>query len=175
MSSDLLDLLTVLYQGSVQKIHSLQKTPVLLERGNYALFFLETDLPAVANILNLPLPINYSILLQDGLKQGVFQRSIVKGTECGANVCSFNNVSLPQLIYAYNPNMTKVNPRNQLLLSANGNTMTEQTRIHGSKVTWSQNRAPMYETRGAAYFSHNPNITTRNNNRTNNTQCCNKK
>jgi hypothetical protein len=171
MSSDLLDLLTVLYQGSVQKINSLQKTPILLERGNYALFFLEEDFPALAHILALPLPANYSDVLQSGLKQGIFQRSIIKGTECGANVCKFNNSSLPQLIYAYNPNMTKVNPRNQLLLSANGNTMTEQTRIHGSKVTWSQNRAPMYETRGTAYFSHNPNISK---NRSRNTKCCSK-
>ena len=148
---DLLDLLTVLYQGSIQ--HSplaLQPVQPVYQKGyeNSASFFHEDDIPTLAEDLNLPLPSNVSVTLARGLSQGVFQRSIQNGTQCGANVCQ-GTTSLPVLIYAYNPNMLRVNPKNAQLLALGG-ASAKISNVIGSVVRWSNNTAPLYGTRGSA-------------------------
>lgn len=149
-NQDLLDLLLILYQGSVRKNHL--AVPSALP--NTARFFRKEDIEAVATEYGFPLPESgIDATLSHGLSRGVFQRSIEKGTECGAGFPCYPTLELPTIIYAYNPNMAKVNPRNQALL--NPFTMETQ-RIHGSAVLFANNRAPCYGTRGSATLTQNP-------------------
>jgi hypothetical protein len=119
-TENLIDLLHVLYQGSVRK-HPLAVPPAL---PNRAKFFEFDSIPQVAKDYNLPLDIdNLEETLRVGLSRGIFQRSILAGTQCGANLCPTSSgifastaESLPVLIYAYNPSILKVNPTNAQIL-----------------------------------------------------------
>ena len=142
-NQDLADLLTILYQGSVRK-NPLSLEPVY---NTGAQFFLMDDLPTLAAEYDLPLPsAGIEATLKVGLKQGLYQRSIQNGTQCGSNVChpqgasyrsfysagsgyvnpnrnvnlSINNDtnSSPVLIYAYNPRLLQLNSQNLAVLNA---------------------------------------------------------
>ena len=184
---DLLDLLTILYQGSVRK-NTLAVVPVY-QTG--AQFFNINDIPTIASEYELPLPTaGVENTLKVGLSQGVFSKSIQNGTQCGYNVCipkgasylafsslgsgpgnpnSNKNVSSstsstvssgPVLIYAYNPQMLKVNSKNASLLSSNnscfGGICQSFSKVTGSYVKYSNNRAPFYQYRGWASTSNYP-------------------
>ena len=146
---DLLYLLTVLYQGSVQRSPLALKPVPQSNNLNSASFFLLDDIPLLAADLNLPLPSDLNATLALGLSEGVFQRSIQDGTQCGANKCQ-STTSLPVLIFGYNPNMLRVNNRNQQLLQLAGSSTATSSNIQGTVVRWSNNRAPFYGTRGSA-------------------------
>jgi hypothetical protein len=149
-TQDLLDLLLILYQGSVRRNH-LAVPPVL---PNTARFFRKEDIKTVASEYGFPLPESgIDATLSYGLLRGVFQKSIEKGTECGAGFPCFPTLELPTIIYAYNPNMAKISPLNQALIDPFALGMQ---RIHGSAVLFSNNRAPCYGTRGSATLTQNP-------------------
>lgn len=152
---DLYNLLTVLYQGSVRK-NPLAVPPVY---QNHAQFFKKEDLPTLAAEYDLPLPPDVDTTLKVGLQRGIYQRSIEDGTQCGASVCQ-PTTRLPTLIYAYNPNMLKVNKENQQILSYNPNSPTGMNCVNcyqfqtvsGSFVRHSNNRYPCPGQRVEKYF-----------------------
>ena len=150
---DLLNLLAILYQGSVQK-SSLALPPTFTSYPgsiNSALFFHIDDIPLLAAHLNFPLPVDIVSTLKVGMSEGIFQRSALSGTQCSADVCHATESLLPVLIYAYNPNMLRVNPRNSQLLALAGNPFaTYSQSVHGSVVKWSNYREPFYGKRGSA-------------------------
>jgi hypothetical protein len=157
-NQDLLNLLTVLYQGSVQK-SSLALPPTITSYPgsiNSALFFHIDDIPTLAADLNLTLPADIQSTLKVGLSQGVFQRSALSGTLCHSfDVCrpttAANFVSPPVLIYAYNPSMLRVNPRNSQLLALGQSPFASFNQsVHGSVVKWSNHREPFFGKRGSA-------------------------
>ena len=145
---DLLDLLTILYQGSLQR--NQRAVPPALPHP--AAFFRYEDIELVAQDLNLPLPAaGVETTLRAGLPRGVFQRSIENGTQCGAFACDPPSAEGPVLVYAYNPHMLKVNPRNQELIAGTAAaTLANYQTISGTAVRSSNNRAPFYGTRGSA-------------------------
>ena len=155
---DLLNLLTILYQGSVQR--SLLAVPPTTTSYpgsiNSALFFNVDDIPILAAELNLPLPMNIASTLKVGMAEGIFQRSALIDTLCNTNVCHSVETLLPVLIYAYNPNMLRVNPRNSQLLALGGSPFaTYSQSVHGSVVKWSNYREPFYGKRGSATWERN--------------------
>ena len=146
---DLKDLLTILYQGSVRR-SPLAVPPAL---SNPAKFFHREDIESLAEAVSLPLPSGgVDATLALGLSRGVFQQSLEKGTECGAGFPCHPTLELPTVVYAYNPNMATVNPRNQELLNP---TVLHIQRVHGSVVR-SANHAPCYHTRGSATWTPYP-------------------
>jgi hypothetical protein len=178
-NEDLLNLLTILYQGSVRK-NPLAVIPVY-KTG--AQFFNIKDIPTIASDYDLPLPLaDIENTLKVGLNRGIFTKSIQNGTQCGFSVCipkgasylAFSspgsgpinpnpnrtvdpNVSIssdPILIYAYNPQMLKVNSKNAELLASEA--FLSFPKLSGSFVKYSNNRAPFYGYRGWASTSNYP-------------------
>lgn len=167
INQDLKDLLNILYQGSVRR-SSLAVPPAL---SNPAKFFRREDIEPLAKTVNLPLPTgDVDATLAVGLSRGVFQRSLEKGTECGAGFPCHPTLNLPTIVYAYNPNMATINPRNQELLDP---IALYTQRIHGSAVRFSNNRAPCYGTRGYAVWQQNP-LSMPGTNRYKSKKCCSK-
>jgi hypothetical protein len=147
-NDDLTALMNILYQGTVRK-NGLAVTPVI---SNPARFFLVSDIPTLATDYDLPLPTaSVADTLKLGLSRGVYQRSIQRGTQCGripgASPCE-TSTNQPVLIYAYNPNMAKVNTANQALLNP---FILNYQKIAGSSVKFQDNHTVGYGTRG--YFS----------------------
>lgn len=114
-SQDLTKLLTIFYQGSLQK--NPLSVPNALDLPTS--FFKFEDIIQLANELGLSIPSSDLLtVLEKGLKIGLFQKSTQKGTECKFNSCQSRTV-LPTIIYAYNPNMLKVNPSNKQYFPTN--------------------------------------------------------
>ena len=155
LKTDLLKVLTVLYQGSVQKsLLAIAPTYTSYPGSiNSALFFHIDDIPELAANLNLPLPVDIVSTLKVGISQGVFQRSLMNGTEqCSTNGCD-SVESTPVFIYAYNPSMLKVNPRNSQLLALGGSPFASFSQsVHGSVVKCSNYREPFFGKRGSAVW-----------------------
>lgn len=142
-NADLSALLQILYEASVRK-NALAKTPVYTSRQ---LFFLKDDIPTLATTYGLPLPTaSLDATLRVGLARGVYTRSIVAGTQCGASACTAT-LALPTLIYGYNPEMLRVNANNAALVNS---TVQSYYKVHGSFVRYANNRFPCYGTRGYA-------------------------
>jgi hypothetical protein len=163
-NQDLTHLLNVLYQGAVRK-NPLAVPPAM---ANPAKFFRREDIETVANDYGFPLPADVDATLAVGLSRGVFQRSLEQGTECGAGLPCDPTVPEPILVYAYNPNMAKMNPRNQELLDP---VALSYQRVSGTFVKFSNNRAPCYGTRGYAVWHPNP-LSMPGTNRYQSTKCC---
>jgi len=175
-SQDLLDLLTVLYQGSVQRSPlAVPPAPLDFHAGPSgvgkspppftARFFRRTDLEALADAYSLPLPSSgIEETLAVGVSRGVFQRALELGTQCGAGQPCDPTEPMPVVVYAYNPNMTTVNPRNEELLVLNLRNLgvvapaqaLYRPTVQGSVVRFSNNRAPCYGTRGYATWTRYP-------------------
>jgi hypothetical protein len=177
-NQDLSDLLMILYTASVKK-NKLAVIPAINDGISYFAF---ESIPILADEYNLPLPLaDLYTTLKVGLTRGIFNRSIQNGTQCGFNPCngkgasyllfpsSGNNAnsnldlntdinSSPVLIYAYNPNMIKVNHNNVQLLN---NTCVGYQKVSGSFVKYSNNRAPCYQYRGSASTSNYPYVNNR--------------
>jgi hypothetical protein len=170
-NQDLVDLLTILYQGSVRR--NTRAVPAVTN-FNSALFFRIEDIELVANDYGYSLPpAGIEPTLAAGLTRGVFQRSIEKGTQCGASFCR-PTTELPTLIYAYNPNMLTVNPRNQeLIVGTASGTIYNYQKVNGTVVKFSNNRAPNYGSRGYAVWSQNCHATSSSSN-FKSTTCCGK-
>lgn len=148
-NEDLTALLNILYQASVRK-NPLAQPPVY---KNPARFFEIEDIPIIAQEYGFPLPsAGIDATLRVGLSRGIYQRSILNGTQCGASVCE-PTTSLPVLIYAYNPNMAKVNANNRQLLNP---TILNFQNIQASSVKFQDNHCVCYGTRGTAYTDNNP-------------------
>ena len=114
-SQDLIRLLTIFYQGS------LQKNPLSVPNAHDlpTNFFKFEDIEQLANELGLSIPSSDLLsVLQQGLKIGLFQKSYQKGTECNLGSCQ-TRTTLPIIIYAYNPNMLRVNPNNRQYFPTN--------------------------------------------------------
>lgn len=147
---DLLDLLTLLYQGSMQ--HSPRAVPPAVPQP--VLFFRREDLEALAGDLDLPLPwASLDVTLALGLRRGLYQRSLQRGTNCNP-LCGPSAPLNPVQIFAYNPSLLKVNPHNQALLAGtDAGIMAGYQRISGTAVKQANNRAPFYGTRGYATWT----------------------
>ena len=206
-NKDLYDLLTILYQGSVRKFPT-ASIPVY---STGALFFLKEDIQAIAETYGFPLPsAGIDNTLRVGLTQGVFARSIQNGSQCGFSICDPKGASYlafksdgsgpgnqntnrivdsgvdisgtPVFIYAYNPNMLKVNSKNMAVLnessnnsngSCSGHSLCQSYyKVSGSYVKYANNRAPCYQYRGWGSTSNNPFGTRSGSSQTN--RCCRK-
>lgn len=150
---DLSDLLAVLYQGSMRK----NPLSVKSFTTNIARFFKEEDIATVAETYNLPLSptSNLQATLNEGVRRGLFLKSVQDGTQCGNNFPCGPTTQLPTLVYAYNPNLAKI-PSNRAFLSPFA--IYNQT-IQGTAVLFQNNRAPCYGTRGEATLTRGPFIS----------------
>lgn len=154
---DLSNLLAILYQGTVRR-SSLAVTPVYTSkiRGAYpARFFLFSDISTLATAYNLPLPTSdLSETLSVGLKRGVYQRSIERGTQCGrilgASPCEYTT-NEPVFVYAYNPNMLRLSSANKVFI----NPFVLSYQLPHQIVRFSNNHIVGYGTRGYGVSSQN--------------------
>lgn len=145
---DLNSLLQIMYTASSRQ----NKLAVPGVNVKNAKCFKPEDIPTLAFEYNLPLPSSDLLdTLEAGVRRGIFQSTVEVGTQCGYNWCNPPTIA-PSLIYAYNPNMLRVNSSNVIFTSP---TIYFNTGYKGTVVRFANNRAPAYGTRGSA-------ITTKN-------------
>ena len=155
-NQDLVELLTILYQGSVRRnARAVTAVSNVGKNASGVKFFRREDIENVAADYGFPLPASgVDRALAVGLARGVFQRSIEDGTQCGASLCR-PTLELPTLVYGYNPSLMTVNSKNvELIAGTTAGTMYNYTKVSGSFVKYQNNRAPCYGTRGSATFDN---------------------
>jgi len=134
---------------------------------NIARFFKFEDIQTLAEEYNLPLSPTMDIqsTLDEGVRRGLYLKSVQDGTQCGSGFPCTPTTQLPTLVYSYNPNLAKI-PSNGNFLSPFAN---YNQSIHGTAVLFQNNRAPCYGTRGSATLARNPFISVA---KTKSNKCC---
>lgn len=122
-NQDFINLLEILYQS--------------VEPSSKTSFFTKTEIEELSDVLLISLPSNLDETLRQGLKRGLFLKCALSGTEITGN---------PEYLYAYNPDLLRVNASNAKLLNP---LCLNNHSIQGTLVTNSNNRVPCYETRGS--------------------------